>query len=314
MIALSLVGPASVELVEIPYPVASLNEVVVSVELVGVCGSDAHDSRTLQYRRPPVVMGHEIAGVLADGTRVAVNPLISCGGCRACLTGRSNICRSRLVLGIHRQGGFTSAISVPETQLTAVPATVNAAQTVMAEPLANAVHAWALSGAGNQDRIGILGAGPIGLSVALVASFWCVRVDVVEPVAARRAAASAVGADVHASLGSGYDIVFDCVGSALTHQTSIDCLDSGGTAMWVGLEDDAPSFGASELVRAEKSVRGSYGYTPAEFDDAVQLLTRVPSSWVTERPLSDGPQTFEALWQGRIKSPKVAFRPDRDHR
>ena len=74
MIALLLVGPAAMKLVDIPYPVAGAGDLVVSVELVGVCGSEIHDSRTLQYRRPPVVMGHEISGVLADGTRVAVNP------------------------------------------------------------------------------------------------------------------------------------------------------------------------------------------------------------------------------------------------
>ena len=311
MIALLLVGPAAMKLVDIPYPVAGAGDLVVSVELVGVCGSEIHDSRTLQYRRPPVVMGHEISGVLADGTRVAVNPLLSCGVCPACLSGRSNICRSRQILGIHRPGGFTSAISVPATQLAAVPASAGAAQIVMAEPLANAVHAWALSGAGPSARVGILGAGPVGLSVALVASARGVaQVDVVEPVPGRQAAALAVGAAVRGALSDGYDVVFDCVGTASAHRVAVDALVSGGTAVWIGLTDDNPGFGGTGLVRAEKSVRGSYGYTAPEFDEAVQLVTRVPPSWVADRPLSEGPQTFAALWQGRIETPKVAFRPE----
>lgn len=309
MIALSLVGPAAVELVDIPYPVAGNGEVVVSVELVGICGSEIHDSRTLEYRRPPVVMGHEIVGIVADGTRVAINPLVSCGVCRTCLSGRPNICLSRQVLGIHRPGGFTSAVSVPASQLTAVPVSASAAQAIMAEPMANAGHAWSLSGASPSARVGILGAGSIGLSVALVASVHGAQVDIVEPVPERQAAVAAVGANLLTTLSDGYDVIFDCVGTASAHQASVDGLGNGGTAVWLGLTDEDPGFGGTGLVRGEKSVRGSYGFTPAEFREAVQLVTRVPLSWVSVKPLSEGPQIFASLWQGHVGAPKVAFRP-----
>lgn len=311
MFALSLMGPRAIEPVDLPYPVARDGEALVWVDLVGICGSELHDARTLQHRQPPVVMGHEIVGRLEDGARVAVNPLIACGACLPCLAGRSNVCTSRQVLGIHRSGGFATMVVVPVSQLNPIPPTLESGQAVMAEPLGNGIHAWNLSGASESSRIGILGAGPIGLSVALAAvTQGAAAVEVIEPVQSRRTAASALGVDVPAELGNGYDVVFDCVGTVSTHRASVEGLANGGTAVWLGLMDRGPGFDAGEIVRAEKAVRGSYGYTNAEFSQAVRLAGKVPPSWVDARPLSEGPAVFESLWRGEILAPKVALRPD----
>lgn len=311
MIALSLMGPSSIEPVDLAYPVAGDGEALVWVDLVGICGSEVHDSRTLQHRQPPVVMGHEIVGWLEDGTRVAVNPLIACGACLPCLAGRTNVCTSRQVLGIHRPGGFAAMVAVPLGQLNPIPSTLETGQAVMAEPLGNGIHAWNLSGADESSRIAILGAGPIGLSVALAAVTNCAAaVDVIEPVQLRRTAASELGVDVPAELGNGYDVVFDCVGTVSTHRASVEAVTNSGTAVWLGLIDSDPGFDAAEIVRAEKAVRGSYGYTNDEFSQAIRLAAKVPASWVDVHPLSEGTAVFESLWRGEIAAPKVALRPD----
>jgi threonine dehydrogenase-like Zn-dependent dehydrogenase len=156
VLALLLTGPGSIEPVQIPPPTPLDGEVLVDVDLVGICGSEIHDSRVMEYRRPPIIMGHEMVGRLADGSRVAVDPLIACATCTACQVGRSNVCASRAVLGIHRTGGFTSAIAVPSTQLTLIPSTLSDLRGVMAEPLANGLHAWTVSAASAATRIGII--------------------------------------------------------------------------------------------------------------------------------------------------------------
>ncbi|GAA0905303.1 zinc-dependent alcohol dehydrogenase [Virgisporangium aurantiacum] len=309
-VRLLLTGASRIEvgLAEAPRP--GLGEVVIEVSLTGICGSEVEDSKTLMYRRPPVVMGHEIVGRLPDGSRVAVNPLLTCGDCAPCRCGRTNICASREVLGIHRPGGFAPYVAVPRGQVLGLPDDVSDRQAVMVEPLANGLHAWNMSGAGPATKIAVLGAGPIGLSVALAASIQGVSaIDVVEPVAERRQAAAGIGANVRDQPSSGYDLVIDCVGRCGTRRASVAALAYGGTAVWLGLQSPEPGFDSLELVRTEKTVRGSYGYTADEFAKALALAASVPPGWVTEQPLEDGPAVFDSLWRGELSSPKVALRP-----
>ncbi|MGC4900560.1 alcohol dehydrogenase catalytic domain-containing protein [Micromonospora echinospora] len=310
MFALLLIGASRIEGGQADAPRPGPGEEIIEVSLTGICGSEVEDSKTLTYRRPPVVMGHEIVGRLPNGSRVAVNPLLTCGGCGSCRCGRTNICTSREVLGIHRPGGFAPYVAVPRGQLLGVPDDVSDRQAIMVEPIANGLHAWNISGAGPAARVAILGAGPIGLSVALAASSRRVAaIDVVEPVAERQQAAAAIGASVRDQPGSGYDVVVDCVGSCETRHASVAALAHGGTAVWLGLQSPAPGFDSLDLVRTEKTVRGSYGYTAGEFTEALALAAGVPPGWVAEHPLEDGPAVFDSLWRGDLSSPKVALRP-----
>ena len=311
MLTLSLTGCASVELLEVASPRPGLGEEIVEVDLVGICGSEVDDSKTLTLRRPPLVMGHEIVGRLPGGTRVVVDPLIPCGTCRPCRSGRGNICDSREVIGIHRPGGFAAYVAVPSQQILPISPVLPDRQAVMVEPLANGLHSWRLSGASAESRVGIIGAGPIGLSVVLVAvAHGAGSIHVAELNEARQRAAAEVGAETDKSLHGQYDVIFDCVGSAESRQQSTRALVDGGTGVWLGLREIGAVLNGSAVVRGEKVIRGAYGYTHGEFVGAVSIASQVPSAWVEERPMSEGPFVFESLWRGDYLAPKIALRPN----
>ncbi|WP_419703224.1 zinc-dependent alcohol dehydrogenase [Promicromonospora sp. NFX87] len=311
MPVLELAGAERIHVVKMPVPLPAQSETVLQVELTGICGSEVHDSKFLEYRRPPVVMGHEIVGSLDNGTFVAVNPIVSCGECNECRRGQQNICDTRAVLGVHRPGGFASYVAVPLTQIVPLGPEINVLQAVMAEPLANGLHAWRLAQASPESHLAVIGAGPIGLSVILTAiAEGAAQVDVIEPTDRRRAAAVSIGArPVHAVEGR-YDIVFDCAGTSAARKTSVSALNPGGIAVWLGLESRDPGFDSTTLVRAEKTVRGSYGYTPPDFSDAVKFARFIPLDWINLHPLSSGPKIFDALWHGNSSALKIALRPD----
>lgn len=169
MKALVFTGPGVVELREVPEPVAGPGEELVHVVVAGICGSELHGVRTPGFRVPPLIMGHEFAGRTDDGREVIVNPILSCGACDVCERGLRNVCRHRRMVGVHRPGGFAQRVAVPAQALTPLPAGLGWAAAGIVEPAANAVHAWALAGSPSGARVGVIGAGAIGLACLLVA-------------------------------------------------------------------------------------------------------------------------------------------------
>jgi threonine dehydrogenase-like Zn-dependent dehydrogenase len=111
--ALVFTGPSVLEVMDVAEPQPVDGEVVVEVAAAGICGSELHGVKTPGFRTPPLVMGHEFAGVTTDGRRVAVNPLVSCGECDLCRLGYVELCRKRALLGVHRPGGFAERAAVP---------------------------------------------------------------------------------------------------------------------------------------------------------------------------------------------------------
>ena len=109
MRALVFTAPSVVELQDVDEPLPGDGDVIVDVKASGICGSELHGFRSLGFRKPPLVMGHEIVGADAAGRRVAVNPLLSCGQCDLCSRGLPQVCRERGLLGVHRPGGFAEA-------------------------------------------------------------------------------------------------------------------------------------------------------------------------------------------------------------
>src|SRR5918998_6478714 len=123
MRALVYTGPNAIELRHEAEPAPGNDEVLVRVEAVGICGSDMHAYHGHDGRRPaPLVLGHEAAGVTASGptagTRVAVNPLVTCGTCEFCEGGRADLCQAREILSMPpRPGAFAELVRVPERNL-----------------------------------------------------------------------------------------------------------------------------------------------------------------------------------------------------
>lgn len=271
MRALVYTAPLTLELRDEPEPQPSAHEVVVRVAAAGICGSELEGFRSQSpFRVPPLIMGHEIAGVRDDtGEPVAVNPLVSCGHCDLCLRGRQNICRGRALVGVQRAGGFAERVAVPERCLYPIPPGLSLERAALAEPLANAVHALRLCQEADPqpERIGIIGAGMLGLAVGIVARVHGVpRVTICDLSTERLETARRAGLDAaEGPLAGEFDAVFDAVGSEATRRDSLARLRPGGTAVWIGLHGPEPGFDALALIRAEQRVLGTFAYVDRDW-------------------------------------------------
>lgn len=310
MRALVFTRPGVVEVLDVAEPVVGDDEVVVEVAAAGICGSELHGIGKPGFRTPPLVMGHEFAGTTADGRRVTVNPIVHCGRCDLCLGGLTQICRRRTIVGIHRPGAFAERVSVPRSMVHELPADMAWERAAMVEPLANGVHAWALAGKPEGARVGVIGAGTIGLVSYLAARHGGAGEIVVADLAPDRlSAARKLGAETATALEGEFDVVIDAVGLAATHAASVERLRPGGTAVWIGLMGTDPAFDTADFVRTEKRVIGSFAYTDAEFGAAVALACRVDLGWVEVFPLSQGAEIFTELMHGRTDVVKALLTP-----
>ena len=167
------------EIADRPRPVPGPGEVLVSIAACGICGSDVHGFDGSSGRRiPPIVMGHEAAGTVAEvgpgvtgykpGDRITFDSTISCGECPYCLRGLTNLCDNRNAFGVscddyRRDGAFAEYIAVPERICYRLPETLSFAEAAMLEPVSVALHAVAVSGLRGGETALVIGAGMIGL-------------------------------------------------------------------------------------------------------------------------------------------------------
>jgi len=313
--ALVLVAPGVVEVRDEPEPVVSEDECLVHVRSAGICGSELHGARTPGFRQPPLIMGHEFAGVTEQGDRVVVNPILSCGRCRLCRSGQRQICAHRQIIGVHRPGGFADRVAVPRSAVRPVPPGLPLDTAALIEPAANAVHAWnratTASPPTENTRTGVIGCGAIGLFCLLVAlSNGMRRVHVADLSPARLAIARRLGAASAGSRLEGeFDIIVDAVGLAATRGQSVDRQRPGGLAVWLGLADAEPGYDAAGLVRSEKRVIGSFAYSDQEFAEAAGLLAGWDLTWASRHPLSAGAQIFTELMHGAPHPVKAVLQP-----
>lgn len=313
MKAIVYTGPRELRYLDVEEPEPAAGEVVVEVRAVGVCGSELEGVASGgSWRRPPLIMGHEFAGVRADtGERVVVNPLVACLECDLCLRGQANVCRRRAIVGIQRPGAYAERVAVPERCCYPAPPGLDWETLALVEPLANALHAWRLPADRHPQRVGIIGAGPIGLSCLLVAtSRGTPAVHVADLAPERRAAAERLGAAwTGEALEGEFDVVIDAVGVAATRRAAVELTRPGGSAVWLGLHGPEPGFDGLALIRGEKSVLASFCYTDQDFRAALGLAQAIDPWWVTSRPLGEGAALFMELMEGRTDLLKVEFIP-----
>ncbi len=221
------------------------------------------------------------------------------------------VCRDRVIVGIGRPGGFGERVAVPAAALRPMPASLSWDTAAMAEPAANAVHAWAVGGGEPGLRVAVLGCGAIGLLCLLAArAGGAASVDVTDLSAARLAVAGSLGAArTGATLEGEYDLVIDAAGTVETHVQSVQHQRPGGAAVWLGLADREAGFDAQALIRAEKRILASFGYTDEDFDRAVGLIGGWDLSWTSAFPLADGAQVFTELMNGALEPVKALLHP-----
>ena len=316
MKALVFTAPGTVELLDVPEPDPAPGDVLVQVRAAGICGSELHGARRPGFRKPPLIMGHEFAGVSAEGTAVVINPILSCGRCAECQRGLRHVCRNREIIGVHRAGGFAERVAVPASALRPLPPGLSWEAAALVEPAANAVHAWnqaggALGADATGARVAVIGCGAIGLLCAAMAlSGGAGRVDVTDLSPDRLAAAQRLGVEAAGpSLSGEYDVVIDAVGSAATRAASVAHQRPGGVAIWLGLAGEEAGFDANALVRSEKRVLGSFAYRDEEFAHAMALIRDWDLTWAAGYPLAAGAEIFTGLMNGGLHPVKALLRP-----
>lgn len=315
MKALVYEGPKVMNMREAPVPVPKDDEVVIRVGKVGICGSElggylGHNS----LRKPPLIMGHEFAGTVASagaaaaqfapGTLVTANPLISCGGCRACRSGAPQLCPDRALIGAHRPGAFAEYVAVPSRNVYALPQGMTEAQGALAEPFACAVHLCRLAQVTADSRIVVYGAGPIGLcAVQAAAARGAADIVVVDLNEERLAAAAAMGASTGTAApeAGGFDIAIDAVGAGATRLGCVRAVRPGGTVVFTGLHEAAAELPVNDMIRSEIATIGAFAYAPEDFEAALRLLGEgvfdlVP--WTAYASLEEGAACFETLING----------------
>ena len=200
--------PNALVIEERPLPQPAPGEVRVKVLLAGICGSDSHIYRGHNpFARYPRVIGHEFFGVIdavgegvtdkTVGQRVTVDPVISCGQCYPCSVGKPNVCTSLVVLGVHRDGGFSEYAAVPAKNAWPVPDSVSDNHAVMVEPFTIAANVTGQAKPGEQDIALVYGAGPMGLTTIQVLKrvYNVHKVIVADPIPERLQMAQQNGAD-----------------------------------------------------------------------------------------------------------------------
>ena len=290
----------------------------MAIELAGVCGSDisgflGHSPR----RRPPLVLGHELVGYLKDGQRVIANPLISCGGCPACLSGLQNQCGTWRLLGMDQTAGtFAEFVTVPGQQIYPIPDSLPSSRAVMTEPLANLVHLFRISSPPPFFSLAIVGAGTMG-ALALLTGLQAGARDVLVAdvneerlqTARQLGAAAAVNtsspeglAEAKRLAGAGFDLVIDASGSAPARQSAFDLCRPGGQVALLGMGAQKSEIDFVTSIRKEHRVAMSFAYTPADFRRALDWLIAGDidlSKWTVRMPLAQGQQAFDTI----IRSP-----------
>ncbi|GAB7191647.1 alcohol dehydrogenase catalytic domain-containing protein [Kineococcus sp. NUM-3379] len=285
-------GPDRVEARRVPVPQVPDGWALVRTELTGLCGSDFSILHGTHPRAAaPLVMGHETVGTVvtaapggpAAGTRVVVEPLITCGTCRPCTSGSSHVCRHLGLYGIDAPGSLAELVALPADRLVPVGPHVPVREAALAEPLAVAVHAVARAGLRGGERVAVFGAGPIGVLTALVARHAGAQVLVAEPSAPRRAVATALGfavadpADPLASVlaatgGDGADVVFDSAAHPAVAALLPRAARVQGTVVLVGVYKRPVEVDLQAVGFAELTLVGVRVYTRADVERAVDLL------------------------------------------
>lgn len=328
----ALVYTATNEVVykEVPDPSVGADECLVKIEASGICGSDMHAYHGKDPRRvPPLILGHEVVGTVVAGDkvgeRVVINPLITCGQCSFCDTGRSHLCAERELIGMRLEGAYAEFVAIPSINVIPVSDSIQAEHAALAEPAATALHALNLARKASDRPLAelktlVIGGGAVGLLAALLLKgYGCKRIVVSETHTMRRQSAEHhVGCEVHdpindPALESGdFDLVIDAVGGGITRSTAMSAIKPGGIFIHIGLMDENGDLDIRKLTLFEISLIGVYCYTAADVRAAVQAIEEGllgDLSWVEMRPLADGAKAFDDLHNGRTAAAKVVLIP-----
>ena len=321
-------------------PEAKDSDVIVAVERVGICGSDLH---YIEHGRcgafapnRPFVLGHEFSGKVvwsgssaskvSVGDRVAVMPLLYCGECSHCLQGRTNICEHAKFFGSARvsatDGAYSKYVVAPARNCHHIPDRLSFDIAALLEPLAVCMHAANRAGDLRYRSVLVIGGGPIGQLIAMIARSGgasVVAVSDVRPEPLKFAKENSADATLNPTdpnflqeankvSGGGFDVIIDASGAPRAIVQAFDLIRRGGTLVQVGTLSEDPKIPWNLVMTQELNVIGSFGF-PDLFDDAIELAAsgKLPLAQLVSRvyPFRELPGAVEAATGGDVVKVQV---------
>ena len=284
---------------EWPTPTPAAGEILVEVAGCGVCHTDLHylDHGTPTFKEPPIVLGHEVSGTVADhgegvegfvaGDRVLLPAVLTCGRCEACRTGRENVCESSAMLGNHVDGGYAEYVVAPAKDAFHLPDEIPLEEgSIIADALTTPYHAVVNRGRVRPgDTVVVIGCGGIGLNLVQMAAAVGARVVAVDVAEAKLEWARRLGAAetvhagsvervdkaVRAASGGGAEVAFEAVGKAATQEQALSCLKTGGRLVLVGYSPETMDLNAGRVMFRELEVVGSLGCRPVDYPRVIEM-------------------------------------------
>jgi L-gulonate 5-dehydrogenase len=345
MKAAILRGDRDIRVGEVPEPHPAAGELLVEVGFTGICGTDLHIYRgefkdRVQY---PAILGHEFGGKVVEvgpgvqgftpGDQVAIDPILSCHACTACLGGRINACRTLKLLGIDVAGGFGQYVVAPANHAFPVPDSVPSRHLSMVEMYALGIHVLSRGQVQGGESVVLLGAGKLGLSVLDVLCHGAspVLTIVADRQSLRLETARRLGADhviditredpvarvLEITQGAGADCVIEAVGHFHLHGSqepplgqAVRMIRNGGRIVTAGLGEQLTAVHFKSLVLKEAEIIATR-VTLGEFPRAIRMMAagRLHTDWlITDTlPLRDARAAFAKVDEEDPRTIKVVL-------
>lgn len=285
-------------IIEKEIPKVGRNDVLIKTKYAGICGSDIHAFLGLHpFRKPPVVLGHEISGTVSEigldvlncevGDRVTVLPSVSCGVCELCKQGKDNICLNKRVPGTKNWlGTFADYFVCPASNVFLLDDRISMKEGVLVEPLAVSVHANQIGEVKKGSKVLVLGAGTIGLFTGIAATYRevdeLVFTDVFDSnleIAAKFLCAKTFNVKDPNELNKMFenytkyfDVVFVCNNAKDSINNAITMTKNGGSVVVIGMYITPPLVDVLEITLRELKLLGSQIYTARDYEETLDIL------------------------------------------
>ena len=312
-------------------PIKKKDEEIIKINSVGICGSDMHAFLGHDERRPsPLILGHEPSGIIVggenDGKKVTINPLVTCGHCRFCISSRDNLCLTRQIISMPpREGAFAEYVSIPKQNLISVPDDVSLENACLTEPLACGWHASKVAKKImnlNLKELNclVIGGGAIGIGAALslllhgAENIFLAETNEIRHNKIKKTCNVQVfnpEKKIPFEEGS-IDLVIDGVGIVKTREMSSKYISPGGLIVHIGLGQPKEGLDIRRMTLQEITFVGTYTYTSSDFKETADKIFNNEFGnldWVEIRPLKDGQACFEEILEGKTLFPKIILKP-----
>jgi len=341
--ALLYTKPYTFKYTDVPDPEIGDDDVLIRVKACGICGSDVHGYTGETGRRlPPLIMGHEAAGMVEDvgkdvrgfekGDRVCFDSTVYCSKCEACLKGQFNHCEKRQVLGVYvpefkRHGTFAEYVAVPSWIVFKIPDDLSFVRAALLEPASIGTHAANRAPIQAEDTVVVIGAGTIGLFILqgcklrgaaklIAADINEFRLDLAKQIGAD-VAVNPLEADLREAVleqtdGRGADVALEAVGYAKTFGTAVSLLRLGGCVVAVGNLEKKAEFDLQQFIARELTFTGSYA-SAGEFSRCIEQIAsgriNVEPLISEVLPLGQGQEAFDRLFKAEENLLKIVLEP-----